>query len=144
MRCRRPDVAQSPERNLNKHWNNYLINCSDNSTPKLQLSGNRIPGPKPVPPQSKSLAMAATIHIAKVSGKAGNVRLGSGMTLIAIVDDRVTNRTIYSRLALSIGEGVTVRAFGDPCEALEWLESNRPDLIVTDHDMPNLDGGEFI
>ncbi len=88
--------------------------------------------------------MAATIHIAKVSGKAGNVRLGSGMTLIAIVDDRVTNRTIYSRLALSIGEGVAVRAFGDPCEALEWLESNRPDLIVTDHDMPNLDGGEFI
>jgi CheY-like chemotaxis protein len=66
------------------------------------------------------------------------------MTLIVIVDDRVTNRTIYSRLALSIGEGVTVRAFGDPCEALEWLEDNRPDLIVTDHDMPRIDGGEFI
>ena len=36
------------------------------------------------------------------------------MALIVIVDDRVTNRTIYSKLAQSIGEGVSVRAFGDP------------------------------
>ncbi len=81
-------------------------------------------------------------HRQRLQG-AGN-ELGSLMALILIVDDRVTNRTIYSRLALSIGEGVTVRAFGDPRDALEWLAGNRPDLIVTDHDMPNLDGEEFI
>jgi CheY-like chemotaxis protein len=66
------------------------------------------------------------------------------MSLIVIVDDRITNRTIYSRLAMSIGEGVKVQAFGDPCEALEWLANNRPDLIITDYDMPKLDGEEFI
>ncbi len=66
------------------------------------------------------------------------------MALILIVDDRVTNRTIYSKLAQSIGEDVKVRAFGDPCEALDWLKGARPDLIVTDHDMPQIDGDEFI
>ncbi len=66
------------------------------------------------------------------------------MSLIVIVDDRSTNRTIYSKLALSIGEGVKVRAFAEPAEALKWLERNRPDLIVTDYDMPQMDGEEFI
>ena len=66
------------------------------------------------------------------------------MSLIVIVDDRTTNRTIYSKLALSIGEGVKVRAFAEPGEALKWLERNRPDLIVTDYDMPQMDGEEFI
>jgi CheY-like chemotaxis protein len=66
------------------------------------------------------------------------------MALIVIVDDLATNRAIYSKLAQSIGEGVKVRAFGDPCEALEWLKGARPDLIVTDHDMPQIDGDEFI
>jgi CheY-like chemotaxis protein len=66
------------------------------------------------------------------------------MTLIVIVDDRATNRTIYSRLALTIGEGVTVRAFAEAGEALKWLGRNRPDLIVTDYDMPQMDGEEFI
>ena len=66
------------------------------------------------------------------------------MALIVIVDDRSTNRTIYSKLAESIGEGVEVRAFGDSGEALEWLQRNRPDLIVTDYDMPKIAGDEFI
>ena len=66
------------------------------------------------------------------------------MSLIVIVDDQVTNRTIYSKLAETIGEGVEVRSFGDPCEALEWVGQNRPDLIVTDHDMPKINGEQFI
>jgi CheY-like chemotaxis protein len=66
------------------------------------------------------------------------------MSLIVVVDDRDTNRTIYSRLALSIGEGVRVQAFGDPGEALDWLEAHRPDMIVTDYDMPRINGAEFI
>ena len=65
------------------------------------------------------------------------------MPLIVILDDRVTNRNIFSRLAASLEEDVVVRAFGDPLEALEWVDQNTPDLVVTDYKMPNLDGAQF-
>ena len=41
------------------------------------------------------------------------------MPLIVILDDRATNRQIFSRLAASIEDGATVRAFADPQVALE-------------------------
>ncbi|MBB4197820.1 hypothetical protein CCR94_11660 [Rhodoblastus sphagnicola] len=66
------------------------------------------------------------------------------MSIIVIVDDRSINRTIYAKLAQSIGPDVQARDFGDPAEALNWLAHNRADLIVTDHDMPQIDGDEFI
>ena len=66
------------------------------------------------------------------------------MSLIVIVDDRITNRNIFAKLAASIEAGVTVQAFGDPTAALSWLATNQPDLIVTDYKMPQLDGAEFI
>ena len=40
------------------------------------------------------------------------------MSLIVIIDDRVTNRNVFSKLAASIEADVSVRAFGDPREAL--------------------------
>jgi diguanylate cyclase (GGDEF)-like protein/PAS domain S-box-containing protein len=66
------------------------------------------------------------------------------MSIIVIVDDRVTNRNIFAKLAASIEAGVEVHTFGDPVEALDWLRNNTPDLIVTDYKMPHLDGAEFI
>jgi PAS domain S-box-containing protein len=66
------------------------------------------------------------------------------MSLIVIIDDRVTNRNVFSKLAASIEPEVSVRAFGDPREALEWLETNTPDLVITDYRMPHFDGAEFI
>ncbi len=66
------------------------------------------------------------------------------MALVVILDDRATNRKIFSRLAASIESDVTVRSFGDPLETLTWLENNTPDLIVTDFKMPTMDGAEFI
>ena len=71
------------------------------------------------------------------------VGLTPAMSLIVILDDRVTNRNIFSRLALSVEEGVAVRAFGDPLEALEWLDDNSPDLVITDYKMPSIDGAEL-
>jgi diguanylate cyclase (GGDEF)-like protein/PAS domain S-box-containing protein len=65
------------------------------------------------------------------------------MPLIVILDDRVTNRNIFSRLAASLEDGTAVRAFGDPSEALDWLDDHQPDLVVTDYKMPSMDGAVF-
>lgn len=65
------------------------------------------------------------------------------MALILILDDRATNRSIFARLASVIEEGVTVEVFADPLDALEWLEGNRVDLVITDFKMPQMDGAEF-
>ena len=66
------------------------------------------------------------------------------MSQIVIVDDQVTNQAIYSRLASTIEAGVSVKAFGDPTEALKWLKLNSPDLVITDYKMPQMDGADFI
>ena len=65
------------------------------------------------------------------------------MTLIAILDDRASNRHIYARLAETIDSSVVVHTFGDPAEALDWAAQMVPDLIITDYKMPTLDGAEF-
>src|SRR5690349_5893955 len=65
------------------------------------------------------------------------------MATILILDDRAINRNIYARLAAAIEEGIAVEVFADPVDALEWLEHNRVDLIITDYKMPSMDGTEF-
>jgi len=65
------------------------------------------------------------------------------MPLIVILDDRATNRNIYTRLAASLEKGVTVTAFADPQLALEWLAEHPADLVITDYKMPRFDGAEF-
>lgn len=65
------------------------------------------------------------------------------MAMILILDDRATNRNIFARLASVIEDDVTVEVFGDPHDALEWLEGNRVDLVITDFNMPAMDGAEF-
>ena len=41
------------------------------------------------------------------------------MPLIAIIDDQITNRRIYSRLAASVVPDAEVQSFADPIKALE-------------------------
>ncbi len=65
------------------------------------------------------------------------------MSLIVIVDDQVTNLNIFGKLAGSIEEGVSVKSFNDPRDALAWLETNAPDLLITDFKMPGMDGAEL-
>jgi diguanylate cyclase (GGDEF)-like protein/PAS domain S-box-containing protein len=66
------------------------------------------------------------------------------MSTIVIVDDQPVNRTIYAKIASSIADDVRTRTFGDPREALEALVGIAPDLIITDYQMPGLNGASFI
>ncbi len=66
------------------------------------------------------------------------------MALIVVVDDRITNRVIFSQLAAAIRDGAEVVSFDNPAEVLAWIEGRRPDLVVTDYKMPGMDGAAFI
>ncbi len=66
------------------------------------------------------------------------------MTRIVVVDDRVTNLSIFSKLAASIREGAEVATFSDPATALTWIDANPADLVITDYKMPGMNGAEFI
>ena len=67
------------------------------------------------------------------------------MARIAVVDDRVTNRNILTRLAASVEEGLAVGAYTGPVEALAAFDGGLvPDLIITDFNMPDMDGASFV
>ena len=67
------------------------------------------------------------------------------MARVVVIDDRVTNRNILTRLAQSVEEGIQVTAFASPIEALSRLgPGGAPDLIITDFNMPEMDGARFI
>jgi diguanylate cyclase (GGDEF)-like protein/PAS domain S-box-containing protein len=65
------------------------------------------------------------------------------MPFIVIVDDRATNRAIFSKIAGLLGDKVQVEAFSGPDPALTWIETKTPDLIITDFKMPQMTGAKF-
>jgi diguanylate cyclase (GGDEF)-like protein/PAS domain S-box-containing protein len=65
------------------------------------------------------------------------------MPNVVVIDDRVTNRNVLTRLAASVEEGVRVKAFATPQAALDWVRDTMPDLVITDFKMPGMDGADF-
>jgi PAS domain S-box-containing protein len=63
---------------------------------------------------------------------------------VAIVDDRQTNLKILERLARSLGDGIEVETYEHPQQALDAAAQRAPDLVITDYQMPDLDGAGFI
>ena len=62
--------------------------------------------------------------------------------VILVVDDSATVRKFVS-LSLSM-QGFKVVGASDGMEALEKLPAEKVDLVITDLNMPNMDGYEFI
>lgn len=62
-------------------------------------------------------------------------------TRLLVVDDVPQNRTLLERMLTA--EGYSVTSAADGAIALRMVEAEAPDLIVSDIDMPNLNGIEF-
>lgn len=60
---------------------------------------------------------------------------------ILIVDDEIS---ICLLLENFLSQDYSVTSINDGLEALLWLESNNPDLIISDIQMPKMDGYEFL
>jgi DNA-binding NtrC family response regulator len=62
--------------------------------------------------------------------------------LIAVIDDEIEMEDIYYLLLEKpIKKGlINLKFFSDSRVFVEWLDKNEPDLILTDINMPHLDG----
>lgn len=64
------------------------------------------------------------------------------MTTVLVVDDRPVNREFFTTL---LGyRGYRVTEAGDGAEALSLIQTDRPDLVISDILMPTMDGYEFV
>lgn len=73
------------------------------------------------------------------------IKLSSGVQvpkLVAVVDDEVEMEYIYSiMLEKPIKKGlIELKFFSDSRKFVTWLDNNTPDLILSDINMPHLDG----
>lgn len=62
---------------------------------------------------------------------------------VVIVDDQASARTMLRHIVQGIGPQLVVHDFGVAREALDWCEENRPDLLLLDYRMPDMDGLEL-
>jgi len=67
------------------------------------------------------------------------------MLKLALIDDRPTNRKLLSQLATHVDPNLELHSFEDGLEAITWVrEGQTPDLVITDYNMPKMNGAEFI
>ena len=66
------------------------------------------------------------------------------MASILILDDRNTNRKILAQLAMSVEQGVAVRACASGEEGIAAAKEKAPDLVFSDFNMPGMNGAEFV
>jgi two-component system chemotaxis sensor kinase CheA len=70
---------------------------------------------------------------------AGITKKNSNNVNVLVVDDSATDRKIMNRLLSSTG-WINVDEVSAPRDALKYLETNEPDIIITDIMMPDVDG----
>jgi len=98
--------------------------------------------PKPFAPEDLKRALCATLdYMAPNTQLLAELDLANVKTLV--VDDSLTARRHITRVLNNIGiENITQAENGK--EAIEFLQSDYFDLLVTDYNMPELDGRELV
>ena len=64
--------------------------------------------------------------------------------LVVIIDDEFTSRAILDKVVKSVQKNILVKTFADPFQAMEWIRSNQPDLIMVDYMMSGMTGLEMV
>lgn len=64
--------------------------------------------------------------------------------VILLVDDNKTDRLLYSKILKNITPDFEIDVASNGKEALEKIVSISPALVITDHDMPIMNGYEFV
>jgi PAS domain S-box-containing protein len=86
------------------------------------------------------------IHVKSQYGKGSEFifTVPVSSTTILLVDDIKTDRILYSKLIRNLIEGYTIREAENGKEALEIVKSASPALIISDHNMPVMNGYDFV
>jgi CheY-like chemotaxis protein len=96
--------------------------------------------------KQKGITLGASGHLTKPIDRAQLAQLLDRFKTAAphalVVEDNLTDREMMRRLL--VGEGWAVTAAGNGREALDRLKSERPNLILLDLMMPEMDGFEFL
>ena len=81
---------------------------------------------------SPEAAMGAPVHILGLKGAS-----------VVIVDDQETARVALDEMIRGIDPGISTFLFSGGVEALAWLETQEPDLVITDFRMPGMTGAQL-
>ena len=65
-------------------------------------------------------------------------------TRILLVDDSANDRILYSKLLKSMIPGFEIDTAKNGAEAFEKIKTNSPALVITDHNMPEMNGYELV
>ncbi len=86
------------------------------------------------------------ISVASKYGEGSDFRftLPIASAKILIVDDNKTDRLLYSKILKNITPDYDIDVASDGKEALEKVRTTHPALVITDHDMPVMNGYEFV
>lgn len=82
------------------------------------------------------------VDIATTSGKKFSTKELFEKKTILIIDDKIAIAKIIS---VYLAEEYDITYFNTPIKAIQWLfDGNRPDLIILDIRMPEMNGDEFL
>ena len=130
----------------NSHYAQTMFMLISSETDENALDPIRQAGvvailPKPFDHKDLRRALAATVDFVEPEEDEDNEELADLRVLL--VDDSAISRTMLARILTGLGIENIVQA-GNGTEAIAELESGYFDLVITDYNMPEMDGRQLV